>query len=218
VGAIFVPISVVATGVQWVIFHLTGIESYVSLDGRHGAVTAFFALALGGAAAAYASVISTAAVAAFLAELDDGRRIDARETYRCAFRRLGSLSGGMAREIAAVLALSVTAIGVPFAIHRFIRWSLFAQACVLDELPARGALRRSSELVRGNWWRTFGFTAAIDVLAALSGPVLGVTLLLITDQALEVINVACSAVYAFTVPYAAVVLTLYYFDLEARET
>jgi ABC-type sugar transport system permease subunit len=79
------------------------------------------------------------------------------------------------------------------------------------------SLGRSSELVRGHWWRTFGFTAVVDVLAILSGPLLGVALLLLTDHSLNFINLAAALVYAVTVPYAAIQLTLYYFDLEARK-
>ena len=122
----------------------------------------------------------------------------------------------MVTEIGMIILLTITVVGIPFAIHRFIRWSLFAEACMLDDLPAGQSLRRSSELVRGHWWRTLGFTALIDTLAVLSGPLLGVGLLLVTDQSLNFINLAASLVYAFTVPYAAIQLTLYYFDLEAR--
>jgi hypothetical protein len=110
----------------------------------------------------------------------------------------------------------MTVVGVPFAIHRFIRWSLFAQACMLGDLSATDSLRRSSALVRARWWRTFGFTLLVDALAALSGPLLGVGLLLVTDHSLNFINLAGALVYTFTVPYAAIQLTLYYFDLEAR--
>jgi ABC-type sugar transport system permease subunit len=70
--------------------------------------------------------------------------------------------------------------------------------------------------VKGHWWRTFGFTVLIDALAVLSGPLLGVGLLLLTDHSLNFINLAASLVYTFTVPYAAIQLTLYYFDLETR--
>jgi hypothetical protein len=87
---------------------------------------------------------------------------------------------------------------------------------MVDELSASDSLRRSSELVRGRWGRTFGFTTLVDALAALSGPLLGVGLLLLTDHSLNFINLAGSLVYTFTVPYAAIQLTLYYFDLEAR--
>ena len=52
----------------------------------------------------------------------------------------------------------------------------------------------------------------------LSGPLLGVGLLLLTDHSLNFINLAASLVYTFTVPFAAIQLTLYYFDLEAQAT
>jgi hypothetical protein len=70
--------------------------------------------------------------------------------------------------------------------------------------------------VRGRWWRTFGFSILVIVLTALSGPLLGVGLLLLTDRSLNFIDVAGALVYTITVPYAAIALTLYYFDLEAR--
>jgi hypothetical protein len=70
--------------------------------------------------------------------------------------------------------------------------------------------------VKGRWWRTFGFTAVVDVPTVLSGPLLGVGLLLVTDHSLNFINLAASLVYTFTVPFAAIQLTLYYFGLEAQ--
>ena len=180
------------------------------------AVTAFVAILIGGVGGLFASVIATAAVAVILDELDAGRRILAGQAYRRMFRRRRSLARGTATELGMILLLTITVVGIPLAIHRLIRWSLFAEACMLDNLSASASLRRSSELVRGRWWRTFGFTALVDALAILSGPLLGVGLLLLTDHSLNFINLAASLVYAFTVPYAAIQLTLYYFDLEAR--
>ena len=121
------------------IFHITSAAPLVALDGRHGAVTAFLAILVGGVGGLFASVIATGAVAVIL-----------------------------------------------------------------------------SELVKGRWWRTFGFTALVDTLAVLSGPLLGVGLLLLTDHSLNFINLAAALVYTFTVPYAVIQLTLYYFDPEAR--
>jgi hypothetical protein len=115
-----------------------------------------------------------------------------------------------------VVLLTITIVGIPFAIHRSTRWPLFAEACMLDDLSATESLRRSSRPVKGHWWRTFGFTVLVDALAVLSGPLLGVGLLLLTDHSLNFINPAASLVYTFTVPYAAIQLTLYYFDLEAQ--
>jgi hypothetical protein len=69
-GVIFVPVYLVAASIQWVIFHLTSVAPLVALDGRHGAVTAFLALLLGGVGGLFASVITTAAVAVILDERD----------------------------------------------------------------------------------------------------------------------------------------------------
>jgi hypothetical protein len=49
--------------------------------------------------------------------------------------------------------LSIIVVGIPFAIRRFVRWSLFAQTAMLEDGGARGALRRGRELVDGYWWR-----------------------------------------------------------------
>ena len=215
-GAIFVPVYLVAAAIQWVIFHLTSVAPLVALDGRHGAVTAFLAVLLGGVGGLFASVIATAVVAVILSEIDAGRHILAGQAYRRVQRRIWPLTKGMFTELGIALALTITVVGIPFAIHRFIRWSLFAEACMLDDLSATDSLARSSVLVRRRWWRTFGFTAFIDALAILSGPLFGVGLLLLTDHSLSFINLAAALVYTFTVPYAAIQLTLYYFDLEAR--
>jgi hypothetical protein len=215
-GAIFVPVYLTAAGIQWIIFHLTSVAPLIALDGRHGAVTAFLALLTGGVGGLFASVIATGAVAVILGERDAGRRILAGEAYRRVFMRWRPLGRGMLTELGMVLLLTITIVGIPFAIHRFTRWSLFAEACMLDDLSAPQSLRRSSELVKGHWWRTFGFTLFVDVLAVLSGPLLGVGLLLLTDHSLNFINLAASLVYTFTVPFAAIQLTLYYFDLEAK--
>jgi len=216
-GAIFLPVYLLAASIQWVLFHLTSVAPLIALDGRHGAVTAVLAVLVGGVGGLFASVIATATIAVILNEIDGGRRILAGQAYRRVFRRLRPLAGGMLTEIIMVFLLTITVVGIPFAVHRFIRWSLFAQACTLDELSSTESLRQSSELVRGHWWRTFGFTVLVDVVAVLSGPLLGVALLLLTDHSLNFINLAGALVYTFTVPFAAIQLTLYYFDLETRD-
>jgi hypothetical protein len=215
-GVIFIPVYLVAAAIQWVVFHLSSLAPLIALDGRHGAVTAFLAVLIGGIGGLFASVIATAAVAVILNELDAGRTILAGQAYGLVMRRLRPLTRGMLTELGTVLLLTITIVGIPFAIHRFIRWSLFAEACMVEDLSASESLRRSSSLVRGRWWRTLGFTALVDVLAVLSGPLLGVGLLLLSDHSLNFINLAAALVYTLTVPYASIQLTLYYFDLEAR--
>lgn len=115
-----------------------------------------------------------------------------------------------------MLVLVLSVIGIPFAVYYFIRTSLFAQASVLEHEGPVDSLRASARLTRRHWWRTFAFTALIDVIAILSGPLLGVLILLLTAQSLVFIDITGAIVYTLVVPYAAIALTLYYFDLQVR--
>jgi hypothetical protein len=216
IGAIFVPVSVVAAAVQWLLFHHTGLSGFVDLDGKQGGVTALLALLIGDIGGLFAAAAVTGAVAAALNELDAGRPVNAVGAYRLAGRNAWALARATTLQFVVILLLVLTVIGIPFAVYYFIRTSLFAQACVLEDEEAIGSLRASSRVVRGHWWRTFAFTALINVIAVLSGPLLGVLILLLTAQSLTFIDITGSIVYALVVPYAAIALTLYYFDLQER--
>jgi hypothetical protein len=213
-GAMFIPLSLLAAAVQWVLFHLTGLGAFVALDGKLGAVTLLFTLLIGDIGAAFASVLTTAAVALVLREMASRRPVSARQALRAALARLRPLAAGAFVQYAVVLLLTLTVVGIPLAVYRFIRWSLFAQACMLEERTGLDALARSSVLVRGRWWRTFAFTVVVDVLAVLSGLIFGLVLLLLSARSLNFIDISSSLVYVLTVPLAAIALTLYYFDLE----
>ncbi|HJS93928.1 MAG TPA: hypothetical protein VJ741_06670 [Solirubrobacteraceae bacterium] len=216
VGAVFIPVAVLASAVQWVLFHLTGLSDFIALDGRRGAITALLALLIGDIGGAFAAAAVTGAVAAALNELDAGRPVTARRAYTLAGRNARALGGATAVQFVLILVMLLTVIGIPFAVYYFVRTSLFAQKCVLEDESAIGSLRASARLTRRHWWRTFGFTTLINVIAILSGPLLGVLILLLTSQSLTFIDITGSIVYTLVVPYAAIALTLYYFDLQMQ--
>jgi hypothetical protein len=218
IGAVFIPVSALAAGAQWVLFHLTGLAGFVNLDGRQGAVTALLALLIGDIGGAFAAAAVTGAVSAALNELDAGRPITAQRAYALAARNARALGGATGVQFVLIGLLVLSVVGIPFAVYYFIRTSLFAQTCVLQEESAIGSLRASGRLTRHHWWRTFGFTTLVNVIAILSGPLLGVVILLLTSQSLTFIDIIGSIVYTLVVPWAAIALTLYYFDLQARPT
>ncbi len=215
-GLVFVPVSVLAAGVQWVLFHLTGLEKFVALDGKRGAVTLLFAITIGSIGAAFANVLATAAVAFVLNERAANRPVSAGQAIRATAGRVRPLAAGSLIQYGVVLVLTLTVVGIPLAIYQFIRWSLFVQACMLDGLTGRASLTRSSRLTRRRWWRTFGFTLLVDVVAVLLGLLVGIVLLLLSSGALNFIDIVSSIVYVLTVPFAAIALTLYYFELETQ--
>jgi hypothetical protein len=217
IGLIFVPLSLVSSGAQAALFRLTGLKDVIAVAGRGNLVSGIGALVVGALGVVIASALVTTAVAAALDELAAGRPVTARGAYRLAIGRLRPLTGAVLGEALIVVILVLTVVGIPLAAYLLVRWAFVSQACAIEKLQPRQALRRSAELVRGRWWRTFGVTATVNVLAALSGPVVGlIALFTLTSASLDAINLIGSIVYVFTIPLAAVAVTLLYFDLGER--
>ena len=63
-----------------------------------------------------------------------------------------------------VVLLTITIIGIPFAMFFFIRWVFYNATNLFEEKRSVAALKRSSELVKGGWWRVFGILLAIVLL------------------------------------------------------
>ena len=108
-----------------------------------------------------------------------------------------------------------------------IYWSVDVPAVVIEGYKPISALRRSFELVRGNWWRTF---AAILLMILTS---VGVTIILtfllsapltllgddgLSETMMQVANSLLGMLTnAIIMPIAATVGTLIYLDLRARD-
>ena len=63
-----------------------------------------------------------------------------------------------------------------------VKWSLYNQGIMIENLSAMGALRRSSELVRGKtWWRFFGiYLLLIYGATVLTSLLLGLTIVFLS--------------------------------------
>ena len=100
-------------------------------------------------------------------------------------------------------------------IYLAVRLYLAAQAAVVDELGAGAAVRRSAELVRGEWWPTFGcllLAGLVFGLIAIAGQIVGAAL---SNGALFVSAVVIGQAVAGSL--AAIFGTLLFFDLRARK-
>jgi hypothetical protein len=92
------------------------------------------------------------------------------------------------------------------------------QTVVIDGARGLDALRESSDLVRGFWWRTFGLVVVINLAGALPA-------LLITAPFAGIAENTGDAVWALvgticaesiTTPFVALFSTFLYYDLRAR--
>ena len=76
-------------------------------------------------------------------------------------------------------ALTVTIIGIPFAIYFAVRWGLFPGTIMFEKPGVSIALKRSSELVEGMWWRMFGTLLAIFLLSTMVHAIIEISIGLI---------------------------------------
>jgi hypothetical protein len=99
-----------------------------------------------------------------------------------------------------------------------VRWYFAPQAVVVDARRNVGALERSAELVTGSWWRVAGILLFTAVCTEIAAAVLGLPLSALARSsdsgALFLAGQVLGGV--FLTPFAALMLTLLYFDLLAR--
>ena len=161
-------------------------------------------------------MLVTAACAEALDEMEGVGKPDALSAFRRIGPQLGSLGWARLRIIVVAVLLSLTTVGIPFAVVYLVSKVVVTQACVIEQRSATSSLRRSSAIVDKRIVRVLVIAACINVTAFLLGPIVGVLVLFLTSSSLAVINIISSLVYAVVMPYVGITLTLLFYDLRAR--
>jgi len=131
--------------------------------------------------------------------------------------RVGSvLAVVVAAQIVAGIGIGVGLLAFVLpGVYLWIRWAVVAQAAALEHTDWMGALRRSGELVRGNYLHVFGLvvvTTAVNLgLSEAAGAISRGSKTTATDVIVGV------AVGTLIRSFAALTTALLYFDLLARE-
>ena len=176
-----------------------------------------------------------------------GREITPEAALQRAWQRFWTYLGSFILWSLVVGGLFITIIGIPFAIYFSLRWSLYTLPVLFEGTTARNALRRSTELVKGTWWRVFGIILAVSlisfmiyfILEASSGFLLswmGVTeaeeatglldtlrqLFIPTPSEIgwfsyTIRSLVSLSIAALTMPISIIGSTLLYFDLRIRK-
>jgi hypothetical protein len=115
--------------------------------------------------------------------------------------------------IIGLLVLSV--IGIPIAARKYIDWQFIQQAIFFEDASIRDSFRRSTELVRGRWWRTLRITGFFFLVGIVLGPALSVGLIF-ADLSPTDINLVGSVLFVVIAPYVTLGRTLFFLDLEAH--
>ena len=96
-----------------------------------------------------------------------GENITIRSALQQTMDRFWQLLGCFLLWSLVVTVLTVTVIGIPFALYFAVRWGFFIQTIMFEKPVISIALGRSSELVKGMWWRVFGMLFAILLLSTV---------------------------------------------------
>ncbi|MGE0538605.1 MAG: Vps62-related protein [Dehalococcoidia bacterium] len=203
IGAVFIPIGVVAALVNGIHLEVGDVEVNLSL-------------LLGGLPLLLAFVVVNAAVAAVLRELDAGHRPAALDGYRAVWTHLRALLWSRLKALGIVSLLLISVVGIPFAVIRMIRWLFVEQAIMIDDAGSQTALAASARVVKGRWWRTLASAVVLGFIGLMTGPVVAITMLILFEPPAELVNVVSSAIYALMLPLVFIALTQLYTNLKAR--
>ena len=218
IGVIFVPLAVLAVALEEVVTRLTGVGAFLDLVQNDAIVAGVLGLVFGQLSTILGSIAVTAAVAHVLDRIEEGDPPGPIQAYRGVWPRADSLGLAWVRVIVVAGVLALTIVGIPVAIVYLVRKSVITQACVIEDLHASAALRRSSGLVRRHGPRVFAITALVNVTAYLLGPIVGILFLFLTPSPLGLVNLISSLVYVFVMPYAGIALALLFYDLRQRKS
>lgn len=96
-----------------------------------------------------------------------GKNITIHSALQRTMDRFWQLLGCFLLWVLVVTVLTITIIGIPFAIYFSVCWGLFPGTIMFEKHIISTALKRSSELVKGMWWRMFGMFLAILLLSTM---------------------------------------------------
>ncbi|OGC77414.1 MAG: hypothetical protein A2Z27_02030 [candidate division Zixibacteria bacterium RBG_16_50_21] len=137
-------------------------------------------------------------------------QVDIVDAYDFAFKKYFPLLGTELLAFLAVLFLSVTIICIPLAIYFIVAWLFNSPAVALQGTSPAQALKTSSNLVKGNWWRAVGILFLSFLILLVIGLLFLPLLFLAPYLVLPVVSIILG-------PVGFIVVLLLYFDLRVRK-
>jgi hypothetical protein len=217
IGIFLVPVAVLATLVQQLVFRLSPVGTLVAVADEDELFGLVVALLVGSLGIVVGMAVVQAGIAAALVAVDRGEHPDALDAYRMVVPRLARLVGAMLLVIIAVVGLSLTVVGLPVAAFLALRWSLVPQVVAVEGLAPTAALGRSWRLTRRKLAQVGVLAAAANIGISALGPLLACILMLVLDLPLGLLNLVAGLLAAGMVPYAGTVLALNFLDLRRED-
>ena len=163
-------------------------------------------------------------------ELRMGRKTSVSEAYFGGMERYAAVIRVSLLLFVAILLICITVIGIPVAIYLGVAWALAIYVAVIEHEGAFASLKRSRELVKGNWWRVLGVTVLIGLIVILVQFIFAIPSALLSLPVEFFSNSTNSSAGAITIstildtigtiitgPIIYIACLLLYYDLRARK-
>jgi hypothetical protein len=207
-AAVVVPVEIVVEGVGLEMLTSSYDESPPLIESAVPTVVGFLVV----------TPIITAICIYALHSIAEGRRPSAGQVFVAGFEAFTPLFGAVL--LAAIgIALGFVALFVP-GVYLAIRWYFVPQAVVIEEARGPAALTRSTQIVQGFWWRTFGLVVLANLAVAIPGFLLLAPFNAVASSSDESVWALVGTILStsVTTPFVALYSTLLYYDLLARRT
>jgi hypothetical protein len=153
IGAIvYIPVGIIQTVVQLVFQNSDDLDAFVIVTLVSGLITFAAYLAMSGA------MIHATNEAWY------GRDTTLNDAWSVGFSQMWRILGLGLIFFFALFFISITIIGIPFAIYLFFAWIFAFAALVIERTGIRSSLGRSRALVRGHWWRVLGIFIVVSLI------------------------------------------------------
>ena len=219
IGVFNIPLVIVAGLIAALLRHvpLIGNDVLTGSEPGSGATRLVMSVWISGLTTGAAFVIAAAAVIWIVDQSATGRRVAAIGAIRAVWSRARDLVRGYARAVVIIVLLSVTVVGIPFAIRQLVRYQFMPHVAMLDGLDGKRSLARSSELVRKRWWHTALFVAIVYTIIGGVGLVFGLALLVaFTGMPLWTLSMIVTMCNVLVMPLGAIGVTMLYGDAVAE--
>ena len=214
VAIVVVPLSFISALFTGVVF--AGTKHTDTIFGTQVVVVdrSFGLLLAGALVAALISIIITAVLQAAIlraaAQATIGDPVDAEESYRFGFKRLGSVI-----LVSVLVGLAVVGGFILLIIPGIIFLVLFSVSVpvlIVENRRGREAMRRSWNLAKGHFWHAFGVIIVAGLIVGFISGIIGA----IGGSAWIVRWIFSAIAQILTAPFTALVSVLLYLDLRAR--
>ncbi len=143
------------------------------------------------------------------------RKVSMGRAFSSAVKRVLTAIMAVLLRGVVIAALTMTVIGIPFAIYFYIKWLFVTHSILFEGKNVPESLSKSGELVNNNWWRILGYIIVIALIAVLIAiPLTFIDMLL---PAYTSYNITATVASVLITPITIVATTLLYFTLRVEK-